>query len=245
MREARDYIVFPLDVESAEAAGRYVRQLGPFVGMFKVGLELFVKCGPDIVSMIRDESGASVFLDLKFHDIPATVSRAMARAAELGADFATVHCGESRRMLEAAAEGGGGRVKVLAVTLLTSVSGRDLSEAGFKSGFSEDVFSLVLKRAGQAKAAGCAGIVCSGMEVREVKSALGRDFIAAVPGIRPEWEKKGKADDQKRIVTPAEAVARGADYLVIGRPIRDAREPAEAARRICGGISKALQELQG
>ncbi|MFO7839109.1 MAG: orotidine-5'-phosphate decarboxylase [Desulfosalsimonadaceae bacterium] len=241
MRKAEDYIVFPLDVPTMAAAKEYVSKLGPFVGMFKVGLELFIQCGPDVLSMIRQESNASLFLDLKLHDIPATVSRAMSRIASYGVDFATVHCGESRAMLEAAAEGGRGRVKVLAVTVLTSVSADDIAQAGFRQEFSNDLFSLVLVRAEQAKTAGCAGIVCSGQEVGEIKKRLGKDFIALTPGIRPGWGGAVAAkEDQKRTVTPAEAVSRGSDYLVVGRPIRDAADPAEAARRLSTEIAAAL-----
>ena len=241
MREAKDYIVFPLDVPAMGAARNYVRQLGPWVGMFKVGLELFIECGPAVVRMIREESDAAVFLDLKLHDIPATVSRAMTRVAELGVDWATVHCGESRAMLEAAAEAAGSRVGVLGVTVLTSVSAEDIAAAGFKEKYAENLFELVLERAGRARAAGCSGIVCSGLEVAAIKESLGRDFVAVTPGIRPAAEAKAAGDDQQRVVTPARAIADGADYLVIGRPIRDAADPADAARRIGEEIAAATK----
>ncbi len=240
MREARDYVVFPLDVATMAAARDYVRRLGASVGMFKVGLELFVQCGPAILSMIREESDASVFLDLKLHDIPATVSRAMSCLAEYHVDFVTVHCGESRAMLEAAVAGAAGRVGVLAVTVLTSVSAADLAGAGFRPEFVENMQRLVLNRAEQAKRAGCTGIVCSGWEVGHVKERLGKAFIAVTPGIRPEWDLAG-GDDQKRVVTPAQAVAGGSDYLVIGRPIRDAADPAAAARRVSREIAEAIE----
>lgn len=239
VRQPRDYIVFPLDVPSLAAAENYVRQLSGYVGMFKVGLELFIQCGPAVISMIRDYSDASVFLDLKLHDIPATVGRAMARVAEYHVDFATVHCGESRRMLEAAVKAAGSRVRVLGVTVLTSISGEDIADAGFLPKFSEDVFQLVLHRAERARAAGCAGVVCAGAEVAEIKSRFGGDFLAVTPGIRPAWEKTA-GDDQKRIVTPADAICDGSDYLVVGRPIRDAADPARAARRIGDEISAAF-----
>ena len=239
MREPKDYIVFPLDVPTLAAATDYVRKLSGFVGMFKVGLELFIQAGPAVISMIRKESNAAVFLDLKLHDIPATVERAMARIADYDVDFATVHCGESEKMLEFAVRGGAGRVKVLGVTVLTSVSGEDIQSAGFLPEYSNDLFKLVLRRSEQAKAAGCAGIVCSGREVAEIKSRLGDDFIAVTPGIRPGWEKTA-GDDQQRIVTPADAIAAGSDYLVIGRPIRDAADPASNARLICDEIATAF-----
>ena len=238
MREAKDYIVFPLDVPTMGAAREYVRQLAPWVGMFKVGLELFIECGPAVVRMIREESDAAVFLDLKLHDIPATVSRAMTRVAELGVDWATVHCGEGRAMLEAAAKAAGSRVGVLGVTVLTSVSADDIAAAGFKEKYAENLFELVLDRAVRARAAGCAGIVCSGLEVAAIKEALGKDFVAVTPGIRPAAEA---SDDQRRVVTPARAIVDGADYLVIGRPIRDAADPADAACRIGEEIAEAVK----
>ncbi len=239
MREAGDYIVFPLDVATMAEARDYVRQLGAAVGMFKVGLELFIQCGPAILSMIREESDAAVFLDLKLHDIPATVSRAMSRLAQYHVDFATVHCGESRAMLEAAVAGGAGRVGVLAVTVLTSVSAADLACAGFRPEFAENMQRLVLSRAQQAQTAGCTGIVCSGWEVGKVKKRLGKAFLAVTPGIRPEWDLAG-GEDQKRVVTPAQAIAGGSDYLVIGRPIRDAADPAAAAHRVSREIAAAI-----
>ncbi|MBS3758253.1 MAG: orotidine-5'-phosphate decarboxylase [Desulfobacterales bacterium] len=239
VRQPKDYLVFPLDVPTMAAAADYVRQLSACVGIFKVGLELFVQCGPEVLSMIREKSDAAVFLDLKLHDIPATVGRTMARLADYGVDFATVHCGEGRAMLESAVKGGGSRVSVLGVTVLTSVSGKDIAEAGFLPEYSENVFRLVLGRAKAAHSAGCAGIVCSGKEVGEIKAHLGKDFVAVTPGIRPAWEQTA-GDDQERIVTPAEAIAGGSDYLVIGRPIRDASDPAAAARRICNEIAAAL-----
>jgi orotidine-5'-phosphate decarboxylase len=239
MKTAKDYIIFPLDVPSVDAARDFVRILSNHVGMFKVGLELFVRCGPDLVRWILDSGTAGVFLDLKFHDIPATVNRAMAGVAGLGATFATVHCGENPVMLKAAVEGGNGKVGVLGVTVLTSVSGQDITEAGFCPEFGENPASLVMKRAEMAKAAGCAGIVCSGLEVSAVKSRFGREFIAVTPGIRPLWDGVSR-DDQERITTPAQAVLNGADHIVIGRPIRNAKDPQTAAKRIADEITGAI-----
>jgi orotidine-5'-phosphate decarboxylase len=232
------YIIFPLDVPSVKDALHYVEMLSEVVGMFKVGLELFVEAGPEIIRMIKENGPAEIFLDLKFHDIPATVQRAMNRVADLGVTFATVHCGESSRMLEAAVAGGGGNVGVLGVTVLTSVSAEEIARAGFKEEFSKDVSALVLKRAVMAKAAGCAGIVCSGQEVKQIKALCGREFVAVTPGIRPAWQVTD--DDQRRIVTPARAIADGSDYLVIGRPIRDAKDPVWAANQVAEEIGKVL-----
>jgi orotidine-5'-phosphate decarboxylase len=239
MKTAKDYIIFPLDVPSVDAARDYVRLLSNHVGMFKVGLELFVRSGPDLVRWILESGTAGVFLDLKFHDIPATVSRAMAGVAGLGVTFATVHCGENPAMLQAAVEGGNGKVGVLGVTVLTSVSGQDITAAGFCPAFGENPASLVMKRAEMAKAAACVGIVCSGREVSAVKQRFGRDFVAVTPGIRPLWDGVSK-DDQKRITTPAQAVINGSDYIVIGRPIRNAKDPQAAAKRIADEIANAI-----
>jgi orotidine-5'-phosphate decarboxylase len=240
MRAAKDYIVFPLDVPSLKNAEQYVALLSEYVGMFKVGLELFIRSGPEIIKIIKTLGKAKIFLDLKLHDIPETVSRAMASIADLGVDFATVHCGENKGMLEAAVAGSGGRVGVLGVTVLTSVSDKDLLAAGFRSEFASDLSNLVIKRASIAKKAGCAGVVCSGLEVAMIKKNFGKDFMAITPGIRPDWDVLIK-DDQQRITTPAVAIKNGADYLVIGRPIRDANDPKEAAIRITKEIKAALQ----
>jgi orotidine-5'-phosphate decarboxylase len=229
-RSASDYLIFPLDVPSEAEAQRYIDLLTGHVGMFKVGLELFIQAGPAVVCRII-AAGAKVFLDLKLHDIPATVGRAMARATELGVTLATVHCGESMRMLEAAVEGAGGRVAVLGVTVLTSVSAEDLRSAGFQQEYAERTEELVLLRAEKARRAGCAGVVCSPLEVKGIKARFGKNFLGVTPGVRPSWEAVD-GDDQQRVATPEAAVADGADYLVIGRPIRDAKDPAEAADRI-------------
>ena len=238
MKTPRDYIIFPLDVPTVKDALHYVKRLSGEVGMFKVGLELFVEAGPSIVRMIQEAGPTEIFLDLKFHDIPATVSRAMNRVAGMGVRFATVHCGESSRMLEAAVTGGGGNVGVLGVTVLTSVSAGDIAGAGFTEEFSNNLLALVKKRAAMAKAAGCAGVVCSGQEVKQIKALCGKAFIAVTPGIRPAWQTGD--DDQRRIVTPARAILDGSDYLVIGRPIRDAKDPVWAARKVAEEIGEAI-----
>ena len=240
MKQAKDYLIFPLDVATPALARHHVVTLGPHVGMFKVGLELFIRSGPDILHMIKTESDAGIFLDLKLHDIPVTVQRAMAVVADLGVALATVHCGESAAMLEAAVAGSGGKVGVLGVTVLTSVSGSQIGDAGFREEFSIDVSRLVRKRALAAKTAGLAGIVCSALEVTAVKAEFGQGFLCVTPGIRPA-RKSAAPDDQHRVATPAVAVRNGADYLVIGRPIRDAADPIAAARRITDEIAAAIE----
>jgi len=242
MRPAKDYIIFPLDVSSLKSAKQYVELLAESVGMFKVGLELFIQSGPEIISFIKTSSPAGVFLDLKLHDIPETVARAMEQIADLGVTFTTVHCGETPRMLKAAVASSGGRVGILGITVLTSVSSADVKTAGFRKDFSADLSKLVVKRAGMAKAAGCKGVVCSGQEVKMIKDTLGKAFIAVTPGIRPAWESIVQ-DDQRRVTTPAQAVLNGADYLVIGRPIRDAASPKTAADRVAEEIEAVIGGL--
>ena len=239
MKQAKDYIIFPLDVPTEKAAKAYVELLSGSVGMFKVGLELFIRSGPGLIDFIKSSGNADVFLDLKLHDIPETVFRAMEIIADLGVAFATVHCGETMRMLEAAVSGAKGRVGVLGVTVLTSIASEDIKAAGFRKSFYEDLTRLVIERADMAKAAGCTGIVCSGREVKMIKKTLGRNFIAVTPGIRPVWDDI-KRHDQKRVVSPAMAVKNGSDYIVIGRPIRDANNPKEAALRIVKEIETVL-----
>ena len=241
MKTAKDYLVFPLDVPSPEKARHLVSLLKDEVGMFKIGLELFIRSGPELVRWVCQAGGAKVFLDLKLHDIPATVQRAMAQVADLGVHFITVHCGESSSMLEAAVNGAGGKVNVLGVTVLTSVSGDNLKDAGYREEYCSDINVLVIKKATMARDAGCAGIVCSGREVQTVKEKLGDAFQAVTPGIRPA-DKAVKGDDQSRVVTPAMAIERGSDYLVIGRPIRDAADPTVAAREIVAEIQGALDK---
>ncbi|MFH1985925.1 MAG: orotidine-5'-phosphate decarboxylase [Pseudomonadota bacterium] len=239
MKMPSDYITFPLDVATAQEACRLTADLAGVVGMFKIGLELFVRSGPAVVQQVRSAGARRIFLDLKLHDIPKTVERAAAAAAAIGVDYLTVHCGEDKRLLEAAVAGAAGRLGVLGVTVLTSTGAADLKGAGFGPPYDTDIFALVCHRAGMAIAAGCAGIVCSGMEVARLKAVWGNGFTAVTPGIRPAWEGVG-ADDQRRVVTPAEAVRCGADYLVIGRPIRNAPDPVAAARRVAREIAEAL-----
>jgi len=163
----------------------------------------------------------------------------MQNIAKLDVTFATVHCGETSRMLEAAVKGGKDKVGVLGVTVLTSVSNEDLESAGFRKIFYDDLTKLVIKRAAMAKQAGCKGIVCSALEVKLIKETFGQDFIAVTPGIRPEWDAGGK-NDQRRVTTPSRAIENGSDYLVIGRPIRNANDPKDAALRIAQEIETVL-----
>ncbi|MEJ2726731.1 MAG: orotidine-5'-phosphate decarboxylase [Deltaproteobacteria bacterium] len=238
MKKGKDYIVFPLDVSTRDEATRYVTLLRDHVGLFKVGLELFISLGPDILKAIRDTSSAGVFLDLKLHDIPATVKRAFLAASAYGPEFVTVHCDAGKGWLKEVAENNPGNTRILAVTLLTSLNSRNLARLGFVEDYVQDLSKLVLLRARIAKEAGCQGVVCSGREVAMVKSEL-TDLIAVTPGIRPAWSVVSQ-DDQKRIVTPKDAIKNGADYIVVGRPIRDAKSPADAAKQVAEEIESEL-----
>jgi orotidine-5'-phosphate decarboxylase len=241
MRRPKEYLIFPLDLPNREAAIAFANQLKQSVGMFKIGLELFIQAGPGMIGVIRDMGPVQIFLDLKLHDIPATVERAMRIISSLGVRFATVHCGENIEMLEAAVAGSRGKVAVLGVTVLTSVDAADIRRAGYRRIFSDSLDELVLQRASDARDAGCAGVVCSGREASLIKSVLGPEFLAVTPGIRPRWSL-GEGDDQRRATTPAQAIQGGSDYLVIGRPIRDAADPKSAADRVAKEIRSVLEE---
>jgi len=241
IRAPKDYLVFALDVPTVSEASEYVYLLKNHVGMFKVGLELFVRGGRRIIDTIHEAGGgAKVFLDLKLYDIPETVYRTMNVIAAMGVDFATVHCSGQKDMLAAAQEGADGRVGVLGVTVLTSMSADDVRDAGYGPEYVENISRLVMKRAAAAAEWGFAGIVCSPLEVSAMKERFGKGFLAVTPGIRPV---KGlvSRDDQSRVSTPAQAIRNGADYLVVGRPIREPDDSAAAAAAICQEIEEALK----
>jgi orotidine-5'-phosphate decarboxylase len=240
MKTGKDYIIFPLDVSSYDEAMKYVTLLKDSVGLFKVGLELFASQGPAILIGIREITNARVFLDLKLHDIPETMRRAFLAATQYGPEFVSVHCDQGDGFLNEVAKSNPGKTKILAITLLTSLGSKNLATLGFADEYVKDLSRLVLLRARIAKEAGCHGVVCSGREVALIKEQMS-DLIALTPGIRPEWSVVGK-DDQKRIVTPASAVKNGADYIVVGRPIRDAKDPRDAAKRVAEEIESALHK---
>jgi len=220
----KDRIIVALDTDSPESALSVVKTLADVVGMFKVGMELFPRGGPDLVRKIRD-AGADVFLDLKFHDIPNTVAGAVRSAAALGIRFTTVHASGGRQMLASAAEAAFGTgTTVLAVTVLTSLDGSDLSEIGVPLSPAD----MVLRLAGMAMREGIGGYVCSAREVSAVRGLVGNSAVLVTPGVRLQDDA---ALDQKRVVTPFDAMRNGADYLVVGRPITKAADPVAAARR--------------
>ncbi|MBA3458553.1 MAG: orotidine-5'-phosphate decarboxylase [Deltaproteobacteria bacterium] len=217
-------LIAALDAPNRAEADSLVGKLGGVPSWVKLGLELFCAEGPSIVGDFVAR-GRNVMLDLKLHDIPETVARATARVAELGAGLLTVHAGGGRAMLEAAVKAAGSSMGVLAVTVLTSLDDSDLADIGAQGPVGE----LVVKRAQLAIAAGCAGVVASPHEVAAVRAIAPAGFLIVTPGVRPAGAAAG---DQKRVMTPRQARAAGADLVVVGRPLRDAPDPAAAARAI-------------
>jgi orotidine-5'-phosphate decarboxylase len=221
-------LIAALDAPSRADADALVDRLAGVPSWVKIGLELFCSEGPSIV---RDytKRGLSVMLDLKLHDIPETVARATAQVASLGAGLLTVHAGGGRAMLEAAVKNAGA-MRVLAVTVLTSLDDNDLTDIGANGPVAE----LVKHRAALAHRAGCHGIVASPHEVQAVRAIVPAEFLIVTPGVRPAGTATG---DQKRVTTPAQARASGADLVVVGRPLRDAADPAAAARAVVAELS--------
>ena len=224
----RERLIVALDVRNAEEAKLLVERLGPAACFYKVGLELFMAGGYFELIEWLVKRGNKVFADLKMFDIPETVARAVANLRGRGITFATVH-GNQAMMQAAAAEKG--EVKVLAVTVLTSLDRGDLDDLGFSC----DVERLVLSRARRAMEAGCDGVISSGLEAQRLKSEFRQRLLVVTPGIRPVENKP--ADDQKRTVDVAQAFASGADYIVVGRPIRQAADPRTAAESIQATIA--------
>ena len=232
MRPAQDYIVFPLDLSEYDRVMRYVDLLKDVVGVFKIGLELFISQGPGIIGSIKSQCNNKIFLDLKLHDIPETVRRAVMAVSQYRPDFVTIHPELPPGCLK---DLDIGQTKILAITLLTSIDKYMLKDMGYAT---DDIQGLVINRARLAMDIGCHGVVCSGQEVEKIKQTLSDSCIAVVPGIRPRWSVA--KDDQKRIVTPADAIKFGADYIVVGRPIRDAKDPKAAAIKIAKEIKAVI-----
>ena len=230
----RDRLIVALDVSSATQARQIIQSIGESANTYKVGKQLFTAEGPEIV---RDlvSSGRKVFLDLKFHDIPNTVAAAIGEAAKLGASMMSVHASGGSRMLKAAVDAAAQSVSkpmVLAVTVLTSLSDKDLEEVGV----SGRVQTQVLRLGSLARAAGCGGLVASALEARELRRELGDNFAIVTPGVRPAGTAVG---DQARVLTPREAIGAGATYLVVGRPILEAADASSAAQKIVDEIESA------
>ncbi len=229
--DARDRLIVALDLPDVAAAEAMVNRLGDSVGFYKIGLELVYGDGLPLATRLV-KAGKKVFLDLKFHDIPNTVARATAQVADLGATFLTIHA-YPQTMRAARGALAGSPLKLLAVTVMTSYDDADLAEAGFGMGAAE----LVARRARQAKDIGVDGLILSPEEAAAMRAALGRDMLLVTPGIRPAG---GDLADQKRVMTPARAIAAGADHLVIGRPVTQAADPKAAADSIVAEIAGAL-----
>jgi orotidine-5'-phosphate decarboxylase len=237
--QPKDRIIFALDVAHFSEARRFVALLKDRVGLFKVGKQLFTHAGPKTVDMIQ-QKGQRTFLDLKFHDIPNTVAKASQEATKLNVTMFNVHAMGGREMMVAALEAtrrtakesGVPRPTVLAVTVLTSLDTRALKELGVENSVEKQVARL----ARLAEKSGLDGVIASPQEIKLIRKTCRKDFVIVTPGVRPVDMAK---DDQKRVMTPREAIEAGADYLVIGRPIQNAKDPVEAAERIAeeiGGV---------
>lgn len=223
-------IIVALDVPTRSEADELADKLGEAVSWFKIGLELYSSEGPELVKAYT-AAGRQVFVDLKLHDIPATVGRATARLAGLGASLLTIHSAGGLEMMKAAVEAARAgasadhRLRILAVTTLTSLDQDDLSAVGVELPLEQ----VVVKRALLAVEAGCDGVVASPMEAAALRAVVPKDFLIVTPGVRPAGAEVG---DQKRVMTPGQARAAGADMVVVGRPVRDASDPLAAAKAI-------------
>jgi orotidine-5'-phosphate decarboxylase len=226
----RDRLIAALDVPTAAEARQLVEKLGSSVSFYKIGLELSTSGEYYTLLDWLVKRGSRVFCDLKLHDIPETVRRAVANLRGRGVSFLTVHA--DRGVMEAAVREKGD-IGILAVTVLTSTSQEDLVEQGYPGKLDE----LVMKRARAAAEIGCTGVICSGLEVAGIKAKVGGHLLAVTPGIRPAG---GDVADQKRVVDVAQAFRNGADYIVVGRPIRDAKDPAAAAEAMQNTIAQAF-----
>ncbi len=241
MDDARESLIFALDIDTLDEAREWAARLAGTLRWIKVGARLFTAEGPPVVALLR-EAGFQVFLDLKVHDIPAQVRGACREGARLGASLMTVHASGGRAMLAAAAEGaaegalaaGLPPATVMAVTVLTSLDDAALKEIGFAGGPD----AQVLRLATLARDAGVGGVVCSPREVGALRANLDRPFRLLTPGIRPAG---AALDDQARVATPATAIRDGADFLVVGRPIRTAADPVAAAEGILGEMAAAAR----
>ncbi|GAB6042809.1 orotidine-5'-phosphate decarboxylase [Endothiovibrio diazotrophicus] len=230
-------VLVALDYPDARSARELVARLDPSLCRLKIGKELFVRAGPELVRAFID-AGYEIFLDLKFHDIPNTVAAACAAAADLGVWMVNVHASGGRRMMEAAREAiatGGTETLLIGVTVLTSMSDEDLAEIGFAGTPEENVRRL----AALAQSSGLDGVVCSAREAALLKETRGREFLLVTPGIRPAGAEVG---DQRRIMTPADAIRAGSDYLVIGRPITQAADPVAVLRAIEAEVRQTLDQ---
>lgn len=230
VKNARDRLIVALDVPTGTAAVGLAQSLAGEISFFKVGLQLYTAEGPEIVRRVR-ASGANVFLDLKLFDIPNTVGKAVAAAANLGVSMLTIHLAGGRQMIEAAVAACPPDLLLLGVTVLTSFDEQTLRDTGVQTG----VEAQALRLASLGVESGIRGLVASPHELEALRSRVGSEVKIVTPGVRPAWSA---ADDQKRFTTPSEALQRGADYLVIGRPITAHQQPRVAAQKIITEITR-------
>jgi len=235
MYDPRQNLIVALDVSSAAAAQKIVAAVGVSALTYKVGMQLYTAEGPRVVRELVD-SGRRVFLDLKYHDIPNTVAAAVREAAGLGVSMLTIHAAGGGKMIHAAVDAARSvnpALMVLGVTVLTSMDEQDLEKVGVRGHVSDQVLRL----AGLALTSGCQGVVASALEASELREELGKHFLIVTPGVRPAGKDHG---DQSRVVTPSQAIAAGATYIVVGRPITDAANPGAEARAILEQMSLAV-----
>jgi orotidine-5'-phosphate decarboxylase len=235
MYDPRQNLIVALDVSSAAAAQNIVTAVGVSALTFKVGMQLYTAEGPSVVRELV-ASGRRVFLDLKYHDIPNTVAAAVREAAGLGVSMLTIHASGGGKMIHAAVDAArtvNPALMILGVTVLTSMDEMDLDKVGVRGHMSEQVLRL----AGLALTSGCHGVVASAMEAAELREELGKHFLIVTPGVRPAGKEYG---DQSRVVTPSQAIAAGATYIVVGRPITGAENPGAEARAILEQMTLAV-----
>lgn len=221
-------LILALDLADLKTANRFIHLLGPYIDIFKVGSALFTREGPSVIRTIK-RAGKKVFLDLKYHDIPNTVGMAVRSAQDLGVDMLTVHTSGGIEMMQEAVRNKG-KMLILGVTVLTSIDTESLRS---QLGIARSVRNQVVHLARVAKSAGLDGVVASGQEIELIKRACGKNFLIVVPGVRP---RKGSPEDQKRVITPSEALKRGADFIVVGRPILRAEDPEKIVKSILNEI---------
>lgn len=231
---AQDRLMVALDVPDLCAAEVLLDQLGDSVRIVKIGLELFTSTGPSVVKLAQDR-GKQVFLDLKFFDIDETVRRATSRVADLGVQFLTVHAHRKTMLAALVGKQAQPDLKILAVTVLTNFDSQDVQE----SGSSLSIQELVVARARAAAETGCHGVVASGQEPKAIREAVGQQLSIVTPGVRPVG---AETHDQARVTTPTQAIEHGSDYLVVGRPIRDADDPQAAAKTIISEMQAAFDQ---
>ena len=235
--KAKERIIFALDVSTLDEVERWVDLLKDHIGAFKVGKQLFTACGPTVLDAVQ-EKGGNIFLDLKFHDIPNTVAGAIRETQRPGIIMIDIHALGGYDMMAAAREAvesfeGDGKPKLLAVTVLTSLNKESLNDIGID----KEPMEMVLKLSALAKRAGLDGVIASSLEAQGIRKEMGDDFLIVTPGIRPAVRETG---DQKRVATPRDAIDNGADYLVIGRPIRKSPDPVATVKDITEEIERAI-----